>query len=211
MHDFLQHIVDWYLARIADGGYPLIMLLMAIESSFLPLPSELVIPPAAIAWSQRGAGLGGYAGIVAAGAIGSWIGATVMYWGSRLIGRPLVMRYGKYFLAPPEKVEAAERWAAAYGSGGVFFSRLLPVVRHLVGIPFGVVRMNYLRYSIFTLAGSSLWCTVLVFVGLQAGKDQALMNGDLHRITLWLIGAVAVLSGLYYLFVHRTMKRSANP
>ncbi|HZP12136.1 MAG TPA: DedA family protein [Nevskiaceae bacterium] len=208
MHEFLQHIIDWYLARIAEGGYPLIVLLMAIESSFLPLPSELVIPPAAITFQQRGAGFGGYAGIVLAGAIGSWIGAAVMYWGSRLLGRPLVMRYGKYFLAPPEKVEAAERWAEAYGSGGVFFSRLLPVVRHLIGIPFGIVRMNFVRYSIFTLIGSALWCTVLVFVGLQAGKDEALMRGDLHRITLWLAGAVVVLGGLYYAFVQRTIKNA---
>src|SRR5438445_9844946 len=122
MHDLLQPIIDWYLARIADGGYPLIVLLMAIESSFLPLPSELVIPPAAIVWQQRGAGFASYAGIVIAGAIGSWIGATIMYWGSRLLGRPLVMRYGKYLLAPPEKVEAAERWAEQYGAGGVFFA-----------------------------------------------------------------------------------------
>ncbi len=208
MHDVLQHIIDWYLARIAEGGYPLIVLLMAIESSFLPLPSELVIPPAAITFQQRGAGFAGYAGIVVAGAIGSWIGATVMYWGSRLLGRPLVMRYGKYFLASPEKVEAAERWAEAYGSGGVFFSRLLPVVRHLVGIPFGIVRMDFLRYSIFTLAGSALWCTVLVFVGLQAGKDEALLRGDLHRLTIWIVGGVVVLGALYYAFVRRTMRRS---
>jgi membrane protein DedA with SNARE-associated domain len=210
MHEFLQHIIDWYLARIAEGGYPLIVLLMAIESSFLPLPSELVIPPAAITFQQRGAGFAGYTGIVVAGAIGSWIGATVMYWGSRLLGRPIVMRYGKYFMVPPEKVEAAERWAEAYGSGGVFFSRLLPVLRHLIGIPFGIVRMNYLRYSIFTLAGSGLWCAVLVFIGLQAGKDEALMRGDLHQVTLWAIGAVVLLGALYYLFVHRTLKRPAN-
>jgi membrane protein DedA with SNARE-associated domain len=207
MHDFFKPLLDWYLAQIETGGYPLIVLLMAIESSFLPLPSELVIPPAAIVWQKRGAGFGGYAGIVVAGTIGSWIGATFMYWGSRWLGRPLVLRYGKYFLVPPKKVEAAEVWAQHYGSAGVFVARLLPVVRHLVGIPFGIVRMDFLRYSIFTVIGSAIWCAVLVVIGLQAGKDEALMRGDLHRVTIWLIGACALLGAIYYVFVHRAMAR----
>ena len=206
----LQPLIDWYLARIADGGYPLIVLLMAIESSFLPLPSELVIPPAAIAASRAGGGMTAYACVVIAGTLGSWIGATFMYWASRLAGRPLVLRYGRYFFVPQEKVEAAERWAEHYGSPGVFISRLLPVVRHLIGIPFGIVRMNFLRYSIFTVLGSALWCSVLVWVGLQAGQDQALMQGDLHRITLWVLGAAVVLGALYYFFVHRTFARATK-
>lgn len=210
MHDFLKPLIDWYLAQIESGGYPLIVLLMAIESSFLPLPSELVIPPAAIAFQKRGAGFGDYSGIVLAGAFGSWLGATFMYWGSRWLGRPLVMRYGKYFLVPPAKVEAAERWAAQYGSWGVFVARLLPVVRHLVGIPFGIVRMDFLRYSIYTLIGSALWCAVLVVVGLQAGQDEALMRGDLKQITLWLLGGFAALFAIYYVFVHRAMRSKGD-
>jgi membrane protein DedA with SNARE-associated domain len=198
-------LLDWYLAQLATGGYPLIVLLMAIESSFLPLPSELVIPPAAVL-AARGGELS-YAGIVIAGTLGSWIGATLMYWGARLAGRPLVLRYGRYFLIPQDKVHAAERWAAQYGAGGVFFSRLLPVIRHLVGIPFGIVQMNFWRYSLFTVLGSALWCSVLCWVGVQAGQDQALMQGDLHRITLWIIVAVMALGTLYYFMVHRAMKK----
>ena len=200
-------LIDWYLAQLATGGYPLIVLLMAIESSFLPLPSELVIPPAAILAARGDSGLS-YAGIVIAGTIGSWIGATFMYWGSRWLGRPLVMRYGRYFMVSPEKVEAAERWAAQYGSAGVFISRLLPVIRHLVGIPFGIVKMDFLRYSIFTVLGSAIWCTVLTVVGVHAGQDEALMQGDLHRITLWIIAGAAVLGALYYFMVHRAMKKT---
>jgi len=146
-------------------------------------------------------------GIVIAGTLGSWIGATIMYWASRWLGRPLVLRYGKYFLIPEEKVHAAERWAAQYGDGGVFFSRLLPVIRHLVGIPFGIVQMNFWRYSLFTILGSGLWCTVLTVVGVQAGQNEALMQGDLHQITLWAIGGVAVLGTLYYFMVHRAMSK----
>ena len=145
-------------------------------------------------------------GIVIAGTIGSWIGATVMYWVSRLAGRPLVLRYGRYVLITADKVEGAERWAARFGSPGIFISRLLPVVRHLIGIPAGIVRMDYKLFSLFTLLGSAVWCAVLCWVGVKAGQDEQLMRGELHRISLWLVGAAAVLGGLYYVFVHRHMK-----
>ena len=96
-----------------------------------------------------------------AGAIGSWVGATVMYWASRLAGRPLVLRYGKYFFIRPDKVRAAENWAIRFGSLGIFISRLLPVVRHLIGIPAGIVKMDYRLYSLYTLLGSGIWCALL--------------------------------------------------
>src|SRR5208283_4964836 len=187
----MKELIDWYQTTLASGGYPLIAVLMAIESTVVPVPSELIIPFAA----QRAHATGALSmgGIVIAGALGSWVGATLMYWASRLAGRPLVLRYGAYFLVPQAKVHAAERWAARFGSFGVFVARLLPVVRHLIGIPMGIVKMDFLKYSIFTLAGSLLWCSVLTWVGVAAGNDPKLLQGDLHRITLWLAGAVAVL------------------
>ena len=97
-----------------------------------------------------------------AGTVGSWVGASVMYWLSRLLGRPLLMRYGRYVMITPDKIEQAEAWAAHYGTMGVFISRILPVIRHLIGIPAGVVRLNYWKFSLATIAGSALWCTVLV-------------------------------------------------
>lgn len=204
-----KQIIAWYMSALAKGGYPLIALLMAIESSVVPLPSELVIPPAAHL-AYTGQIPLNVTGIVIAGTLGCWLGATLMYWASRLAGRPLVMRYGRYVLIKAEKVEGAERWAAHYGAMGIFISRLLPVVRHLIGIPAGIVRMDYLKYSIYTLLGSGIWCAVLSYVGVKMGEDQQLMQGELHRVTLWLGGAMLVLGGLYYFFVHRHMKK-VNP
>ena len=201
MHDLFKGLFDWYNQSLATGGYPLIVLLMAIESSIVPLPSELIIPPAILVAQKSGNMT--LTGIVIAGAFGSWIGATAMYWASRWAGRPLVLRYGKFFFVPPAKVEQAERWSARFGSFGIFGSRLLPVVRHLIGIPAGIVRLNYLKFSIFTLIGSALWCYVLCRVGIQAGKDEALMSGDLRQITFWAAGALAVLGVIYYFLVHR--------
>lgn len=207
LHDFIQPFVEWYMGKLEEGGYPLIVLLMAMESSIIPLPSEVVIPPAAhLANTKGGMTL---TGIVIAGTIGSWIGATVMYWGSRLIGRPLLMRYGSWVLITPEKIRGAEAWANHYGEVGVFISRLLPVVRHLIGIPAGVVRMNFWYYSAATVLGSAIWCAVLVWLGVTAGQDQALLDGDLHRITLWGGGVLLFLGGIYYFFVHRHMRRGA--
>ena len=199
-----KELIDWYLGSLESGGYPLIVLLMAIESSVVPLPSELVIPPAAhLAHTKGNLSM---VGIVVAGTIGSWLGATAMYWAARLAGRPLVMRYGKLVLITPEKVQGAERWASRFGSMGIFISRLLPVVRHLIGIPAGIVRMDYRLFSLYTLLGSAVWCAVLCWIGVKAGQDEALMKGELHRISLWLGGALIVLGGFYYFFVHRHMK-----
>jgi membrane protein DedA with SNARE-associated domain len=201
MREALLHLVQWYQDKLAIGGYPLIAALMAIESTFIPIPSELIIPFAA----QRAHASGSLSmpGIVLAGTIGSWVGATIMYWASRLAGRPLVLRYGPYFLIKEAKVRAAERWAAQFGSFGVFVARLLPVVRHLIGLPMGIVKMNFLHYSLFTLLGSCIWCVVLTCVGVQAGNDPKLLQGDMRQVTFWLAGALAVLGGLYYFFVHR--------
>ena len=198
-------LIDWYMGALDKGGYAVIGLLMAIESSIVPLPSELIIPPAAHLAHTGQIQLTLW-GIVLAGTIGSWLGATAMYWAARAAGRPLVMRYGRYAMISPEKVEGAERWAAHYGSLGIFISRLLPVVRHLIGIPAGIVRMNYKTFSIYTLLGSAVWCVVLCYVGIKMGQDEKLMKGEMHRISLWLGGAMLALGGMYYFFVYRKMK-----
>jgi membrane protein DedA with SNARE-associated domain len=206
MHQIIQSLSDWYSHALQTGGYPMVALMMAVESSVFPLPSEIVIPPAAhlAATGQIPLSLWG---IVLAGTIGSWFGATLMYWASRLAGRPLVLRFGKYFFISTYKVEGAERWAAHYGAMGIFISRLLPVVRHLIGIPAGIVRMDYLKFSLFTLLGSGIWCSVLCYVGIKAGQDKDLMNLEYKHVTLWLAGAMLVLGGLYYFFVHRHMAK----
>lgn len=192
------------MGALETGGYPLIALLMAVESSIVPLPSEVVIPPAA--HLAHTTGKFSLWGIILAGTIGSWLGATAMYWAARLAGRPLLLRYGKYVLITPEKIRGAERWAAHFGSVGIFISRLLPVVRHLIGIPAGIVRMSYTNFSIYTLLGSAIWCAVLAYVGIKMGQDEQLMAGQVHRISIWLGSAMLVLGGMWYFFVHRQMK-----
>ena len=205
MKELIRELIDWYQNGLDQGGYLLVALLMLVESTVVPVPSELIIPFAA----QKAKETGHLSlwGIALAGTIGSFAGATIMYWGSRWAGRPLVVRYGKYFLVPEEKLSAAERWTREFGSFGVFVARLLPVVRHLIGIPMGIVKMDFRWYAVFTLAGSALWCSVLTYVGVKAGQDEKLMKGDLNHILIWLLGFCAVIGALYYFFVHRQMKK----
>jgi len=201
--DLLHQFSDWYLSVLSQGGYWLIGGLMALESTFVPIPSEVIIPPAAyLAHTQGELSL---AGVIAAGTLGSWMGAAIMYWGSRWLGRPLVMRFGPYVGVAATKIMMAEAWSAHYGWAGVFFSRLLPVIRHLIGVPAGILRMDFRWYSAATLAGSLLWTSVLAWLGMTVGKHPELLKGSLHRFFLLVLALAVVLAALYYVFVKRPL------
>jgi len=118
-----------------------------------------------------------------------------------------VLKYGKFVLFPPEKLEKAERWMKHYGQMGVLVARLLPGARQLVGIPAGIAKFNYLQFSIFTIVGAGIWCSVLCYVGVKAGQDPDLLAGKLRHVTMWLGGAALLMGGLYYFFVHRHLQK----
>lgn len=208
MTALLHQFSDWYLSTLSQGGYALIAGLMALESTLVPIPSEVIIPPAAyLAHTQ---GQLSFLGVVLAGTAGSWVGASIMYWLARLLGRPLVVRFGPYVGLATAKIELAERWTAHYGWPGVFLSRLLPVIRHLIGIPAGILRMDFRWYALATLAGSLLWCTVLAWLGMTIGRHPELLSGSLHRFFVLVLAVSAVLGALYYVFVRRVAGTSAQ-
>lgn len=205
MSGLLHQFSDWYLSVLSQGGYWLIAALMAVESTLVPLPSEVIIPPAAyLAHTQ---GHFSFLGVVAAGAAGSWVGATLMYWAARGLGRRFVVRFGRYVGLGVAKVELAERWSARYGWMGVFFSRLLPVIRHLIGIPAGILRMDFRWYAAATLIGSILWCSVLAWLGITVGRHPELLAGSLRRFSVLVLAVAVVLSGLYTFVVKRLAAR----
>lgn len=205
MAELLHHFSDWYLATLSQGGYWLIAALMALESTLVPIPSEVIIPPAA--YLAHTEGQLSFIGVVLAGAAGSWVGASVMYWAARLLGYPIIVRFGRYVGLGKGKIDLAERWCARYGPPGVFFSRLLPVIRHLIGIPTGILRMDFRWYAVATLLGSLLWCTVLAWLGRAVGQHPELLAGSLHRFFALVIAVAAVLGALYYVFVQRVSSR----
>ncbi len=205
MAPLLHQFSDWYLATLSQGGYWLIAGLMALESTLVPIPSEVIIPPAAyLAHTQ---GQFSFVGVVLAGAAGSWLGAAAMYWAARFLGHPAIVRFGRYVGIGPSKLELAERWCSRYGAPGVFFSRLLPVIRHLIGIPTGILRMDFRWYALATLLGSLLWCSVLAWLGTAVGQHPELLAGSLHRFFALVLAVAAVLAALYAVFVRRVSRQ----
>jgi membrane protein DedA with SNARE-associated domain len=211
MHDLIVTWFEW----VRDWGYLGVLLLMAMESSILPVPSELVIPPAAYWAAQDEKGMS-LLGVVLVGTLGSWIGAAVMYGLSRWLGRPLVLKYGRYVRITPDKLERTERFLERYERGGIFFARLLPVVRHLIGIPAGIVRMPFLSYSLMTVLGSGIWCAVLAWFGQKVlGADPKLMEDPeamSHAIKsnmLWIVAGIVVLAILYFTMMRMSEKRAS--
>jgi membrane protein DedA with SNARE-associated domain len=190
---------------LSQGGYWLIAGLMALESTLVPIPSEVIIPPAAyLAHTQ---GQFSFVGVVLAGTAGSCVGASAMYWAARLLGSPIIARFGRYVGLGPSKIEMAERWCARFGPPGVFFARLLPVIRHLIGIPTGILRMDFRRYTLVTILGSLLWCTVLAWLGTAVGQHPELLAGSLHRFFALVLALAGALAALYYVFVQRAARR----
>jgi membrane protein DedA with SNARE-associated domain len=210
----MHHLLEIWFGWVLHGGYVGIIVLMAMESSIFPVPSEIVIPPAAFLAAQ---GHLSFSGVILAGTFGSYLGAAITYWVSLLIGRPFVHRFGKYFFVPPEKLERAEVWLQRYEAGGVFFARLLPVIRHLISIPAGIVRMNFWVFSVVTIAGSALWCTVLAYLGDKAYRVQPdlISNPDallqfIKAQSFWIVLFVAVLAVLYLLVLRLSAKPASS-
>ncbi len=210
----MHHLLEIWFGWVLDWGYLGIIILMAMESSIFPVPSEIVIPPAAFLAAQ---GHLSFTGVILAGTFGSYLGAAITYWVSLVVGRPFVCRYGKYFFIPPEKLERAEIWLQRYEAGGVFFARLLPVIRHLISIPAGIMRMNFWVFSAVTIVGSAVWCTVLAYLGDRAYRAQPdlLSNPDaliqlIKAKSFSIVLVIAGLAVLYFLVLRLTAKRGST-
>ena len=205
----MHHLLETWFSWVLTGGYLGIIVLMAMESSIFPVPSEIVIPPAAFLAAQ---GKLSFTGVVVAGTLGSYLGSAITYSASRLIGRPLIVKYGRFVFVSTKKLEQAEQWLARYEAGGVFFARLLPVVRHLISIPAGIVRMNFGVFSLVTIAGSALWCWILAYLGDKAYRlePQLLTSPEalehfIRQQSKGILLLIAVFAGLYMLAL-RLMK-----
>jgi membrane protein DedA with SNARE-associated domain len=209
----LHELLHTWLGWVENWGYPGVIVLMAMESSIFPVPSEVVIPPAAILAASEGSQMT-LTGVILAGTFGSWLGSAITYWVALAVGRPIVVRFGKYFFVPHDKFERSERFLRRYESGGIFFARLLPVIRHLISIPAGIIRMGFLKFSILTTVGAAIWCAVLAWLGGRVGEKlrlegknpldpEALVAATKHE-SHWVIGAVLLVCLLYFLAMRMT-------
>ena len=212
----LESFIHWLLERFRDLGYPGIVILMAIESSFLPLPSELVMPPAGYLAAK---GELSFVLAIACGVVGSILGALANYGLAHWLGRAVVRRIGKYVWISEKSLERSERYFAEHGEISTFMGRMLPVIRHLISIPAGVARMDLAKFVTFTGLGALVWCTVLTWIGWFIGRKEDVIISVLNeqaqtyagRAVLIILPTLALI-GAVYIWWHRrrVAQRSAE-
>jgi membrane protein DedA with SNARE-associated domain len=199
MFEFFQSLADWYMNHI---NYYTITLLMAIESSFVPLPSEIVIPPAI--WKAASGGLNIYLVVVFA-TLGAIIGAMFNYVLARWLGRAIVhslaeSKVGKMFLLNQRKIEHAESYFIRNGRSSTFVGRLIPGIRHLISIPAGLAKMNVGQFVLYTALGSGLWHIILAILSYSLYSQQELLKRYMNQVSYVLLAA-----GMLF-FIYLTIK-----
>jgi membrane protein DedA with SNARE-associated domain len=200
----LEALASMIIYVISLMGLPGIVLLMAIESACIPLPSEVIMP-----FSGYLVFLGKYSlwSVGLAGAIGCVAGSVPAYYLGMYGGRPLIEKYGKFILMSHHDLDMADRWFARHGEATVFFARLLPVIRTFIAFPAGVARMEMKRFIAYTFAGSLPWCLALAYVGMVMGERWPTLRGYFHKFDL-LIGAVLIAGIVWY--VRRHLRNQAS-
>ncbi len=197
--------VTWLVQTIGHMGYPGIVGLMFLESSFFPFPSEVVVPPAGFLAARGQMSL---LLVIGSGILGSILGALFNYWLSLRFGRPFFLRFGRYFLVSEKTIDRADRFFADHGHMSTFVGRLLPGIRQYISLPAGLARMNIPLFLLYTSLGSGIWVLVLALVGYWLGGNEAGMTSALHRISLLLGAFCLFLVGAYVFMKRRT--RTAN-
>jgi membrane protein DedA with SNARE-associated domain len=198
LKELFSTIIEWYLAHI---NYGTITLLMAIESSFIPLPSELVIPPAA--WKAAQGELNIYL-VVVFSTLGAILGALFNYVFALTLGRAIIYsfsesRLGKLFFLSRAKIENAEAYFVRHGKSSTLIGRLVPGVRHLISLPAGLARMNLRHFILFTLIGSTVWHSILAALGYFMYSQKELLDKYFNELS-WILIALGVVFGIYLLY-----------
>ncbi len=198
----MQQIIDWLVATIGAMGYPGIFLLMAMESSVIPIPSEVVMPPAGYLAQQGGMNI--WVAILL-GTAGSLAGAYANYFAAHWLGRPLLLKYGKYVWITEEKFAKVETFFHKHGEISTFIGRLLPVVRHLISLPAGLAGMHHRKFAFYTAAGAFLWVTILTWIGYVIGENRELIMKYSHQA---LIGVIIFSVVLVAAYIRRHRRKS---
>lgn len=198
-------IVTWLTTTIGHLGYTGIVALMFLESSFFPFPSEVVVPPAGylVAAGRMHMGL-----VLLSGTLGSLLGAIFNYWVALKLGRPFLVRYGRYLLVSARSLEKAELFFLRHGHISMFIGRLLPGIRQYISLPAGIARMPLGIFCLATSLGAGIWVTVLAAAGYWFGQNEALITRHLHWITLALALFCLVLGAAYWV---RWRRRAVAP
>ena len=214
---FVETVTSWYAAHM---NYASITALMTIESSFIPFPSEVVIPPAVYVASEPTSALcatGNYpvdvALIVLFGTVGAMLGAVINYLLSMWLGRPITYKFadsrvGHLLLLSSEKVQKAENYFNDHGKVSTFIGRLIPGIRQLISIPAGLAKMHFGQFMLYTFLGAFIWNTVLALLGYIAHGQADLINQYSHELSIIILALVGVVV-IYYVgkIVYKRIKK----
>jgi membrane protein DedA with SNARE-associated domain len=209
LESIIAPIAGFIVATISAVGYGGIVILMAIESACIPLPSEIIMPFSGYLVST---GRFDLIMVATAGAIGCNLGSTVAYAVGYYGGRPLVEKWGAYVLISRRDLEMADRFFGRFGSITIFLSRLLPVIRTFIALPAGIARMNQVKFQIYTFLGSWPWCFALAYVGVKLGErwdTDPTLREFLHRFDAVII-AVFLIAVIWYVRRHWKHRLSAE-
>lgn len=202
---FHQFIV-WLADAVSQWGYPGIIVLMTLESSFIPFPSEIVIPPAAY---LAATGTMNFSLILLSGTLGSIIGAVINYWLAMYLGRPFLAKYGRYVLVSEKSLAKADEIFIRYGVISTFIGRLLPGIRQYISFPAGLVRMNFPLFCASTGLGAGIWVLVLACMGYWFGKNEQLMMSNLRFTSFMLVVFCGVVAVVYWLIRRKSDRAKA--
>ncbi|MBW6488573.1 DedA family protein [Sulfurimonas sp.] len=192
--DLVELIFEW--------GYFGIFVLMTIESSFIPFPSEIVLIPAGYLASKGEMSIGL---VMASGLGGSMTGAFINYYLALLLGRKILSKYGKYFFINENAIEKMDSYFEKHGHISTFIGRLIPGIRQLISIPAGLARMNLAVFSIYTALGAGIWAFILVILGYAIGENQELIDTYLKQITVTVLLTLVLLAS-WYAYIQKQKK-----
>ena len=196
--EFAEYLVD----LIFDWGYLGIFLLMLIESSFIPFPSEIVLIPAGYLISQEKMG---FIPVMASALAGSLAGAFINYYFALLVGRKFLVRFGKYFFIKEQALLKMDLYFVKHGPISTFIGRLIPGIRQLISIPAGLAKMDIKLFTLFTVLGAGIWALILVLLGYFIGENQELIHEYLKQITIILM-VILLLLGAWYVYYQKRKK-----
>jgi len=198
--DLFQNIVDFLVLLIKELGYFGIIVGMAIESSFFPFPSEVILIPAGVLVSS---GEMNFLAVLVAAILGSLIGALINYYLAFFLGRPLVHiiveKYGKYFLIKKDGIKRSEKFFDKHGEITTFTGRLIPVIRQLISLPAGYGKMNLGKFMLYTSLGAGIWSAILIYLGIVFGSNYELIKSNLILITGVVMIFVLIIVLIYLL------------
>lgn len=201
----LESVAQWIQDVIAAGGYPVVFALIFLESTLVPIPSELVMPFAGFMAYQ---GKFSLPVILVINSVGALLGSGLCYWIGVVGGKPFLERYGKYFLVRRHDIEKTETFFARHGKATILIARFLPVIRHVISVPAGIARMPLRGFFLQTFLGSTIWGGALILLGYYVGANWKTFSNTLKRVDL-LIGAILVL-GLVALGIRFVVRRRAS-